>query len=102
MNCRNCQEQLYPANPEIGCTIRGRHLKSLCHGCSNSVGGSPRRDPEELTARLTFLEEHDEPVDRHMRYNLQQLTGKVNYLQSKLSEHLKPREQKPKPGLRPL
>jgi len=88
LNCKDCKDSLYPTNPEIGYFDRrsGKYIRSLCHGCENSVGGKPRLEVEDMAARLSFLEEHDKPVDRHMRDNLQQLTGKVNYLDRLVKE----------------
>ena len=87
MNCKECTESLKPENPTVAIyhPKLGR-LKPLCHGCENSDSGNPRLEIEEVSARITFLEEHDVPVDRHMRQALTQLTGRVNYLDRLVKE----------------
>lgn len=87
MNCRDCKRQLYPTNPEKGTTIRGKYLKPLCTYCPGSTGGKPTLDYEDMAGRVTFLEELESTkMNRDHLGALQQLTGRVNYLQRQIKE----------------
>ena len=79
MNCEQCMERNVPGSWRY---------------CQNGEHGRcPTDTTKELSDRLTFLEEHDEPADRHLRGTIQQLTGRVNYLQGKLNQHLEKQQK---------
>ncbi len=64
--------------------MHGDILPALCKYCPSSDNGNPILD--NLAARVTFLEEFDQPIDRHIRTEVQQLKAANLYFQRQIKE----------------
>jgi len=89
MNCQECKERLFPTDPEIGYTFKGRYYPPLCQGC-------PQKDSSEeqiikLEERLNDLEAISAmpgQIPRRYYEQAEQLQGQINFLQNKLNAAL--------------
>lgn len=79
---------MYPENPEVGMTIRGKYFKPTCYYCYNSVNGKPSVSMLEVLAQLEELKaEMSTPAWSGKQWDkVQQLQGQVNYLQNKVKD----------------
>lgn len=87
MNCAECKERLYPENPEIGVSHKGRYYPPLCQGCPNQH--SVEHEVDDLKDRLNNLEAISAKPGRIPRqYNdrLQEMHGEITYLHNRVNE----------------
>lgn len=105
MNCKECEERLYPENPEVGYydPHTGRYLPPLCQGCSQS------QSPEEMIIRLADRVSNVEAISaqpgrlpRQYYDQFKQMHGEIVYLRNKLNEVLGKKRQPTKSGYKGL
>jgi len=105
MNCKECKEQLYPENPEVG----GYHLRlkryfpPLCQGCPQSESSEKMiAGLEDRVGNLEAISAESGRIPRRYYDQFQQMRGEIAYLRNKLNELLGKKRQPPKSGYKGL
>ncbi len=87
MTCTQCKLDLYPTNPEVGCTIRGHYLAPLCRYCPSSDNGRPDMQLENMESRIIELEKAQPSIWSSVQNeDVQQLRGHLLYLQKQIKD----------------
>lgn len=90
-DCQECRDRLWPDNPAVAqfVGLGMPRLRPICEGCRNSINGKPRDSVKQsvsnLSARITFLEEVDQPMIKQ-HDAMEQLQYRVVYLQKQIKE----------------